>query len=143
VCPRDHHAEDDDPAWYARCSGRSNEEGADMTRTIRIVGGAVLALTLGLTPALGAEKRTDHGPTASDQSNDPTDLRLTQEIRKALVDDDSLSMNAHNVKVITNRGIVTLRGPVDDAAEAARVVAVAERVAGAKRVRNELEVSKQ
>jgi osmotically-inducible protein OsmY len=114
-----------------------------MTRTIRALGGAVLALALGLTPATGAEKRTDRGPTASDQSNDPTDLRLTQEIRKALVDDDSLSTNAHNVKVITNGGVVTLRGPVDDAAEAARVVAVAERVAGGNRVRNELQVSKK
>jgi hyperosmotically inducible periplasmic protein len=114
-----------------------------MRRMTRTVGSAVLALTLGMTPAIGAEKRTDHGPTASDQSNDPTDLRLTQEIRKALVDDDSLSTNAHNVKVITNRGVVTLRGPVDGAAEAARVVAVAERVAGATRVRNELQVSKK
>ena len=38
---------------------------------------------------------------------------MTQKIRKAVVADDSLSMNAHNVKIITLDGVVTLRGPVE------------------------------
>jgi osmotically-inducible protein OsmY len=81
--------------------------------------------------------------TSGDQSNDPEDLAITQQVRQALVADKSLSTNAHNVKVITTGGIVTLRGPVDNAAEKAKVSAAAERVAGVKRVDNQLEVASQ
>jgi len=81
--------------------------------------------------------------TAGDQGNSPEDLAITQEIRKALVADDSLSTNAHNVKVITTGGIVTLRGPVNTAAEKTRVFETAQRVAGVKRVDNQLEVTSQ
>ena len=82
-------------------------------------------------------------PTAGEQSNNPADLRLTQEIRKAIVADDSLSMNAHNVKVITIDGVVTLRGPVESAAEKAKVAAKAQSVAGVKRVDDQLEINKR
>ena len=51
-------------------------------------------------------------PNADQQSNNSADLKMTQEIRRALMKDKSLSMYAHNVKVITENGKVTLRGPV-------------------------------
>ena len=79
--------------------------------------------------------------TPMDQSNDPKDLALTQQIRKVVVADDALSMNAHNVKIIAANGIVTLRGPVDSSAEKAKIEAAAAQAAGAKNVRNELEVA--
>ena len=47
--------------------------------------------------------------TPGDQSNEKADLNLTQEIRKAIMADDSLSMNAKNVKIITANGVVTLQ----------------------------------
>ena len=50
--------------------------------------------------------------TPLDQGNDPADLDTTQAIRKALMADSELSTNAKNVKIITNQGVVTLRGPV-------------------------------
>ena len=120
--------------------------------------GAVLAIALGFTSATAADPTNPMNPvdrakdavddavrgakpTASDQSNDPVDVRITREIRQAIVDDDSLSTNAHNVKVITVDGVVTLRGPVDDAAEQARVVSAARGVEGVKRIENQLEVS--
>ncbi len=49
----------------------------------------------------------------TDQSNDPADIKMTADIRKMVVDDDSLSMAAKNVKIITIAGVVTLRGPVN------------------------------
>lgn len=79
--------------------------------------------------------------TPMDQSNDPKDVALTQQIRKVVVDDDALSTNAHNVKIISANGVVTLRGPVDSPEEKAKIEAVAARAAGPKNVRNELEVA--
>ncbi len=87
--------------------------------------------------------RNDVAVTPMDQSNDPGDLELTQKIRKAVVADDGLSTNAHNVKIIAAEGVVTLRGPVNSADEKAKVEATAERIAGAKNVRSQLEVAAQ
>ena len=81
--------------------------------------------------------------TSGDQSESSEDLRITQEVRKAIVADDTLSLNAHNVKVITASGVVTLRGPVNSADEKARVAATAQRIAGVKRVDDKLEVTEQ
>lgn len=78
--------------------------------------------------------------TPTDQSESKSDLKITQEIRKALVADKELSVNAHNVKVITVDGTVTLRGPVDSGAEKSIVAAKAEEVAGATKVVDEMEV---
>lgn len=78
--------------------------------------------------------------TAGDQPENAADRDITQGVRKAIVADKHLSMNAHNVKVITVNGIVTLRGPVNSPAEKSKVAAAANRVAGVKRVDNQLEV---
>ena len=56
--------------------------------------------------------RADNALTADEQSNNKDDLHLTAAIRKAIVKDDSLSMMAHNIKIISTNGAVTLRGPV-------------------------------
>ncbi len=79
--------------------------------------------------------------TAMDQSNKPGDLELTKKIRSDLVADDSLSLKAHNVKIISIDGIVTLRGPVENAAEKDRIALLAEKTAGSGKVRNQLEIA--
>jgi len=81
--------------------------------------------------------------TPLDQSHAESDVELTRSIRKMLVDDDTLGTNAQNVKVITVDGMVTLRGPVANAAEQARIVAIANEAAGPDRVLNELQVIKR
>jgi osmotically-inducible protein OsmY len=50
-------------------------------------------------------------------------------------------MTAKNVKIITNEGVVTLRGPVKTSEEKAQIAAIAQRVAGVKRVDNQLELA--
>ena len=86
--------------------------------------------------------RQDAAVTPMDQSNDPADIELTQKIRKAVVADDGLSMNAHNVKIITLGGLVTLRGPVESPAEKAKIVQIAaQHAGGANKVKDELEVA--
>lgn len=79
--------------------------------------------------------------TPIDQGNNETDLKMTQQIRQAVMANDSLSFTAKNVKIITNGGKVTLRGPVKTAAERDAIDAAARKVAGT-RVDNQIEVKK-
>ena len=78
--------------------------------------------------------------TPMDQSEKEADRTLTQRIRKAVVEDDSLSATAKNIKIITVDGVVTLRGPVNNPQEKEKIEAKAEQIAGAKNVNNLLEV---
>lgn len=86
---------------------------------------------------------TKHGDasdtTAQEQSNDSADVKLLQSVRQALVNDDALSFNAKNVKVIVRNGDVTLRGVVKDAAEHDRVVALTRACAGVRSVIDQIE----
>jgi hyperosmotically inducible protein len=79
--------------------------------------------------------------TPIDQGDSEADVERTREIRAAITSDDAMSMQARNVKVITRDGVVTLRGPVEDADERAAIEAIA-RQAGAARVDNQLEIDK-
>ena len=85
--------------------------------------------------------RDDQSVTATDQSNDPADLKLTADTRKMVVGDESLSMMAKNVKIVTIGGVVTLRGPVESEKEKAAIESHAKQ-AGAKKITNELEIKK-
>ncbi len=85
--------------------------------------------------------RNDANLTAQDQSGNEADRKLTQEVRKAIVADDTLSTNAKNVKVITMNGVVTLRGPVANEQEKSKVASKAHGIAGVKRVDNQLETT--
>lgn len=80
--------------------------------------------------------------TPIDQSNEPADLKITADTRKMLMDDDTLSATAKNVKIITVAGgAVTLRGPVKTEQEKSAIEQHAK-MAGAASVTNELEVEK-
>jgi hyperosmotically inducible periplasmic protein len=78
--------------------------------------------------------------TPVDQSNNKADLNLTQQIRKAVMADKSLSTNAKNIKIITANGAVTLRGPVNTPQEKATIEAKAQSIAGANNVDSQLEI---
>jgi hyperosmotically inducible periplasmic protein len=79
--------------------------------------------------------------TADQQKENPTDRDLTQKIRRALMDDKSLSTYAHNVKVVARDGRVTLKGPVRSAEEKQAVEEKATAVAGAGHVTNQMSVA--
>lgn len=89
---------------------------------------------------LNKRDRDDNAVTADDQSQSSDDVKTSAEIRRAVTADKSLSINAHNVKIIVQDGVVTLRGPVDSEDEKTAVEAEAVRVAGDAKVVNELEV---
>jgi hyperosmotically inducible protein len=80
-------------------------------------------------------------PTADQQKTNPSDRAITQKIRKAVHDDTSLSSYAHNIKIITQDGKVTLRGPVRSEEEKNNVQLKAAAVVKDENVTNQLEVT--
>lgn len=80
-------------------------------------------------------------PTADQQKMNASDRATTQQIRKAIHDDADLSTYAHNIKIITQDGKVTLRGPVRSEDEKSNLQAKAAAVVGSDNVTDQLEVS--
>jgi len=80
-------------------------------------------------------------PTADQQKMNPSDRAITQKIRKSIHGDKNLSTYAHNIKIITQDGKVTLRGPVRSEDEKNSLQAKAVAVAGQENVINQLEVA--
>lgn len=91
--------------------------------------------------AVNERDRNNANVTPMDQGNGEVDVDLTQRIRKAVMADESLSFTAKNAKIITRAGRVTLRGPVNSAAEKDAVYKYAVSAAGVGHVSNELEVA--
>jgi hyperosmotically inducible protein len=115
------------------------------------VGTLVLSFSLMAAPALRlqdqspaadntAKNKDQNPPTADQQKMNPTDRAIAQKIRKAIHEDKSLSIYAHNIKVISQDGKVTLRGPVRSEQDKANIMAKAAGVAGQENVTNELEI---
>ena len=86
-----------------------------------------------------ARDRDDRTLTSEDQSEKKADLVLSQKIRRAVVEDDTLSTSAHNIKIVAVDGVVTLRGPVKSAQERKAIGDKAVKIAGAGKVKNQLE----
>jgi hyperosmotically inducible periplasmic protein len=89
------------------------------------------------------QDRSDDRPSADQQSNNTADQSLTRQIRQAILSDKSLSTYAHNVKIISQDGQVTLRGPVRSKEEKRVVESKAAEIAGDGKVTSELQVAPQ
>jgi hyperosmotically inducible protein len=139
-----------------RVSGRTNQEVTTMK--IRALSIASLLASSLLLPVGASFAQVDANRTADntsinqrdrghetltpiDQSNKPSDLKMTREIRRAIVKDSDLSIDAKNIKIITIDGAVTLRGPVKTEQEKANIAAKAAQLAGDSNVHNQLEVA--
>lgn len=79
--------------------------------------------------------------TADHQKMNPADRTMTKQVRSAIMKDKSLSTYAHNIKIITQNGRVTLKGPVRSDDEKTNIEAKATAVAGAGNVENDLTVT--
>ncbi len=81
--------------------------------------------------------------TPFDQGTSESDRKITQQIRKWIVVEpgkDRFSTAAHNIKIITRDGKVTLRGVVKNAAEKKAIEEYAKSVPGVLSVDDQLEV---
>lgn len=90
---------------------------------------------------VNARDQGDDALTPLKQSDKRADVELTRRIRRSLMEDKALSTTAKNVKVITVDGRVTLRGPVKSEQEKVAVADKAQRIAGAGKVDDQLEIS--
>jgi len=82
-------------------------------------------------------------PTADQQGNGKSDLQLTASIRRSIVADGSLSTDAHNVKIVVQNGVATLKGPVRTQDEKAAIEAKAAAVVGQDHVVDQMEIAPQ
>jgi len=92
--------------------------------------------------AVNERDRKSQTPTPLDQGNNKQDLDITQQIRKSVMADKTLSFTAKNIKIITTGGKVTLRGPVNTAEERNAIDAAARKVVGSSNVDNQIEIKK-
>ncbi len=97
----------------------------------------VLAVSAGMSaqtqPDNSAANKRDQNTaavTADNQKMNPGDRDTTAKIRKAIMADKSLSMYAHNVKIICQDGVVTLKGPVRSDDEVNSIVSKATDITG-------------
>jgi osmotically-inducible protein OsmY len=97
------------------------------------------------TPAdntkVNTRDRAKGAVTADQQKENASDRELTQKIRRALMQDKTLSSYAHNVKIVAQGGQVTLKGPVRTEDEKRTVETKAAEVAGAGHVTNQMSVA--
>ncbi|MGI4757741.1 MAG: BON domain-containing protein [Janthinobacterium lividum] len=110
----------------------------------------ILMLGLSAIPALaqtqaapdnsGNNRVQNRTETADQGKNDKLDRMMTAKIRRAVVADKSLSMYAHNIKIVVVGGAVTLKGPVHSEAEKQTVAEKATQVAGTGKVDNQITV---
>ncbi len=118
---------------------------------MKLLLGAALVLSPALLAAQTEPKPADNtkvnerdraktAKTADQGSNAQNDRETMQKIRKSIVDDKSLSTYAHNVKVISKNGKVTLKGPVRSEEEKRTVEQKAVEVAGAGNVTNDITI---
>lgn len=80
--------------------------------------------------------------TPEKQSNAEADVKVTRDIRRAIVKDDALSVYAHNLKIITTTNhVVYLRGAVSGSDDVSKIVSLAEKNSGGYPVKNQISVS--
>lgn len=91
--------------------------------------------------AVNERDRDSASKTPIDQDETTADVNRTAEIRQRVVAAKDFSIDAQNIKIITAKGKVTLKGPVKTADEKDRILAIAHDVAGAENVTDEIEVA--
>lgn len=84
--------------------------------------------------------RNSNEPTADQQKENRSDREISRQIRQSIIKDKTLSTYAHNVKIIAQGGMVTLRGPVRSEEEKKSIEAKASQVVGEGKVTSELDV---
>src|SRR5207244_1616614 len=80
-------------------------------------------------------------PTAGQQRENQPDREITRQIRRSITQDKDLSTYAKNIKIITQDGNVTLRGPVHSQEEKKTIEAKANEIAGAGHVKSEIQIA--
>jgi osmotically-inducible protein OsmY len=94
-----------------------------------------------LTPVAGAQDQP--APAPAIQKLSKADRELTRKIRRAVVSDKALSVEAHNIHITAQDGAVTLVGSVKSDDEKKTIEDKATEIAGAGKVTDELTVAQK
>lgn len=86
-------------------------------------------------------ERSEQEKTPVNQNENKADLEISRQIRKSIVEDKNLSTYAHNIKIITQNGVVNLKGPVRNAEEKKIVETKAAAIAGKEKVESQVEIA--
>jgi hyperosmotically inducible periplasmic protein len=116
---------------------------SNLVLLLLLLGGCNRADELGSKPVEASERAERSAPTAIDQSNEPADLDHLAAIRTAVVQDDTLSVEAQNTNILARSGHVILRGKVPTTWERSRVEELARQCVATKSVENQIEVDAQ
>ena len=95
------------------------------------------------TPKNAQATRPSDSPASASADEPPQSARdreVARKIRRAVVTDKSLSVRAHNIKIIAKNGMVTLKGVVRSDREKTAIAAKAIEIAGANNVKDEMTV---
>ena len=90
--------------------------------------------------AVNKQDRDTNSPTADKAKNNMSDRDMMKNIRREVVADKSISTYGHNVKIISQHGQVTLRGPVHSEDEKKAIEEHARKYAGDGHVDNQITV---
>ena len=117
------------------------------TAAVLLAAGNVNGQGMPVKPAdnTGSNKQdpSNMNPTADDQKGNSSDLKIVQQIRKSVVADKSLSVDAHNMKIVSSNGRVTLNGIVASETEKRDLAQKAAQMVGAEHVVNQLKIKGQ
>ena len=113
--------------------------GVAIAQTQQAADGAVVSKSADNT-RVNVRDKNDATLKSTDQPNNAADIEVAAAVRRSITKDDSLSMMAHNVKLVAAAGVVTLRGPVASEAEKAKIGQLASAAPGVSSVRNELDI---
>lgn len=139
------------PLAMAHASGQTSASSSARVSADKNVSGASGGASTGTSGAGPAGSNVDNSAvnkrdrknsevTADQQSSGTTDTEITRQIRRALIADKELSVYAHNIKIITIGGVVTLKGPVKSADEQKKAVSFARSVAGVSKVDDQISI---
>jgi hyperosmotically inducible periplasmic protein len=126
------------------CRLRSSIRAFVFTGALAVSAGVAFAQTPQTPPdntKVNTRDRAKGAVTADQQKENAGDRELAQKIRKSLMADKSLSTYAHNVKVVAQGGLVTLKGPVRSEDEKRNIEAKAVEVAGSGHVTNQISIA--
>src|SRR5260370_34881495 len=108
-----------------------------MKKIVCILGVGGLLLAAQTTPPTMPRQT----PQSKDTSSPAGDTELASKVRKAITDDPTLASTAHNIKVVSHAGTVTLRGKVNSNDEKETIFSKAKEVAGSTKSTVELPLS--
>lgn len=151
-----------------QCEDSASSERVDKLGGKEVAWIIALALTVGLpifhtssvsaenTPQENVQEAAKHKPdnsgknardandttkTADSQDSNSKETEVLARIRREILANDSLSVNAKNVKIVVNNGAITLRGPVNSKQEKDWIEQATVKVTSDYKVINELEIA--